>query len=78
LNITLYKGSIFSGWEVYGPSAIPYNDQMMKPHELSISQIEKIMEDFTMAAIRADKAGFDVIEVVYIVLISYSYRMMML
>ncbi|KAJ1721489.1 hypothetical protein LPJ53_003998 [Coemansia erecta] len=53
------------GWpdRVYGPSAVPFSDQFWNPKELSLEQIEEIQKAFVDAAIRADKAGFDVVDI---------------
>lgn len=48
---------------IYGPSILPFNDQYQTPQALSTADIEKIVEDFKQAAIRAEAAGFDVIEI---------------
>ncbi|KAJ2881955.1 hypothetical protein H4R27_003760 [Coemansia aciculifera] len=52
------------GWSdnVLGPSAIAFGDNSWMPKELSIDDIHRIQQDFALAAIRADKAGFDVTE----------------
>ncbi|KAJ2811174.1 hypothetical protein H4S07_002226 [Coemansia furcata] len=52
------------GWpdNVLGPSAVPFDDNSWTPKELSVDDIHRIQQDFALAAIRADKAGFDVIE----------------
>ncbi|KAJ1895789.1 hypothetical protein LPJ66_004375, partial [Kickxella alabastrina] len=52
------------GWpdKVYGPSAIAYDEAHNVPKELSLAQIADIQQAFVDAAVRADKAGFDVIE----------------
>ncbi|KAJ2099659.1 hypothetical protein GGI16_003936, partial [Coemansia sp. S142-1] len=52
------------GWpnSVLGPSAVAFDDNSWTPKELSIDDINRIQQDFALAAIRADKAGFDVIE----------------
>ncbi|KAJ2776524.1 NADH-dependent flavin oxidoreductase [Coemansia interrupta] len=42
---------------------MPFNDQFWNPKELSLDQIEEIQKAFADAAIRADKAGFDVIDI---------------
>jgi len=49
------------GWEVVGPSAVPFSANV--PHELSVEEIEKIVEDFRLAAIRCIEAGFDFVEI---------------
>ncbi|MGG4094484.1 NADH:flavin oxidoreductase/NADH oxidase [Paenibacillus lautus] len=50
------------GWEVFGPSAIPFSDSYPTPLELTITQIEQIKRDFVDSAVRAHKAGFKFIE----------------
>ncbi|RFS26821.1 NADPH dehydrogenase NamA [Chitinophaga silvatica] len=50
------------GWQVYGPSAIPFNEVYPLPEALTLEGIKKVIADFKSAAIRADKAGFKVIE----------------
>lgn len=50
------------GWEVVGPSAEAFTG-LLKPHALSIDGIAGIVKAFADAAIRADKAGFDVVEI---------------
>ncbi|CCC09389.1 unnamed protein product [Sordaria macrospora k-hell] len=54
------------GWpeNVWGPSAISYNDQTYPdPKEMTVAQIQELVEAWKAAAIRAVKAGFDVIEI---------------
>ncbi|MCZ4497310.1 MAG: NADH:flavin oxidoreductase [Thermoleophilia bacterium] len=51
------------GWPVVGPSAVAYDDAHQVPHELTISEIEELVEHFVDAARRAVDAGFDVLEV---------------
>lgn len=51
------------GWETVAPSAIPYRDGERIPHELTVSEIKDIVQDFRSAAERALIAGFDVIEI---------------
>jgi len=46
------------GWEVVGPSAVPFNPEWSNPHELSIAEIKEIQEKFRVATKRALKAGF--------------------
>ncbi|KAI0653043.1 FMN-linked oxidoreductase [Cubamyces menziesii] len=54
-----------NGWpdDVWGPSAIPFNDQFPQPKELTKEGIKRIVKGFVDAARRAVRAGFDVIEV---------------
>ncbi|KAF2070347.1 hypothetical protein CYY_008334 [Polysphondylium violaceum] len=49
------------GWEVVGPSPVAFSANV--PHELTVDEIQKIVEDFRLAAIRALKAGFDFLEI---------------
>ncbi|KAJ1858084.1 hypothetical protein GGH12_005060 [Coemansia sp. RSA 1822] len=53
------------GWpdNVYGPSAIAYDDLHNKPKEMTIDQINIVRQAFIDGARRADQAGFDVIEI---------------
>ncbi|KAJ2611680.1 hypothetical protein EV177_003361 [Coemansia sp. RSA 1804] len=53
------------GWpeSVFGPSSIPFSNQFWTPKELNKVQIERIQQAFVDAAVRADKAGFDVIDI---------------
>ncbi len=51
------------GWEVVGPSPIPFNDGYPVPHQLTESEIENTITLFRLAAKRALRAGFRVIEV---------------
>lgn len=53
------------GWpdKVQGPSAVAYDDSSYKPQELTLGQIHHIQQSFVDAAARADKAGFDVIDI---------------
>lgn len=50
------------GWDVVGPSAIPFSDQHRTPTELSIEEIHNIQESFRQATIRAREAGFQWME----------------
>ena len=50
-------------WETIGPSAIPINNSSPIPKEMTIEDIEKVKSDFKKAAQRADKAGFEIIEI---------------
>jgi 2,4-dienoyl-CoA reductase-like NADH-dependent reductase (Old Yellow Enzyme family) len=50
-------------WQTIGPSAIPINNSSPVPKEMTVEDINKVREDFKKAAHRADKAGFDIIEI---------------
>jgi anthraniloyl-CoA monooxygenase len=49
-------------WEVCGPSAIPYSPDNQVPRELTVEQMDEIREQFVAAAVRGDRAGFDLLE----------------
>ncbi|MCE2983170.1 MAG: NADH:flavin oxidoreductase/NADH oxidase [Parachlamydia sp.] len=51
------------GWEVVGPSPLPFSDRNPVPIQLSLKDIGVIIEAFKRAAERAIEAGFKVIEV---------------
>lgn len=48
---------------IVAPSPIPYSDHYRLPRELSKDEINEIVNQFKNAAQRADKAGFDIIEI---------------
>jgi len=50
------------GWEVVGPSPVPFNPEWRNPHELTIFEIKEIQEKFRLATQRAIKAGFKWVE----------------
>lgn len=58
-NLTPEKG----GWETLAPSAIAFKEGDLQPTELSVDAIGRIVYDFQLAAARALKAGFDVVEI---------------
>jgi NADPH2 dehydrogenase len=45
------------------PSAIPYCEDTRRPVEMSVSDIQKTAREFQEAAGRADRAGFDLLEI---------------
>ncbi len=55
--------SLEEGWETVAPSKIPYSEEERIPHELSVEEIKKLVQDFKDAAKRALEAGFDLIEI---------------
>jgi 2,4-dienoyl-CoA reductase-like NADH-dependent reductase (Old Yellow Enzyme family) len=50
------------GWETVAPSAVPYAD-WRTPHALTEDEIGGVVQAFAEAAVRADRAGFEVVEV---------------
>jgi len=52
------------GWETLAPSAIPQLDGERLPHELTKSELKKLIDDFVSSAKRADRIGIDGIDVV--------------
>ncbi|MBS4173385.1 NADPH dehydrogenase NamA [Bacillus sp. FJAT-49736] len=48
--------------EIIAPSAIAFNEKMKTPKEMSMEDIKETIEAFKQGALRAKKAGFDVIE----------------
>ncbi len=52
------------GWKpIVGPSAIPFDTGYQTPETLDAAEIKEIVRAFGVAAIRADGAGFEVIEI---------------
>ncbi|MGE7093965.1 NADPH dehydrogenase NamA [Lysinibacillus sp. NPDC048646] len=49
--------------EIFAPSAVAYSDAYKTPTEMTIEDIEYVIEAFKQAAIRASKAGFDALEI---------------
>lgn len=57
-TLTLNNG----GWEIIGPSPIAYEDNWIRPLELSVEDIKRVELDFVEAAKRSVDAGFKAIE----------------
>ena len=55
--------SLEEGWETVAPSTIPYAEGERNPHQLTIPEIKKLVQDFQDATRRSLEAGFDVIEI---------------
>jgi 2,4-dienoyl-CoA reductase-like NADH-dependent reductase (Old Yellow Enzyme family) len=51
------------GWQVIGPSPIPFRPTDGIPHEMTVAEIAGVAEAHAKAAQRAVKAGFKVIEI---------------
>lgn len=63
-----WKGGKFlnaheGAWQTLAPSAIPYKDGEPLPKEMTIAEIEQLIEDFKAGTERALQAGFEVFEV---------------
>lgn len=50
------------GWQTVAPSAVPFKDSEHAPLMLDETGLEKVRRDFVAAAMRADRLGFDGIE----------------
>lgn len=50
------------GWEVVGPSAIPFSDTFPMPRELTKPEIEVITQEFVDGTLRSLEAGFKIVE----------------
>ena len=50
-------------WQAVGPSALPYGPGSQTPVELDRDGMEAIKEEFVAAALRAEQAGFDLLEI---------------
>ncbi len=51
------------GWEPVAPSAIPFAPDYAMPRELDQAGIDAVIEAFRQAARRANRAGFDLVEI---------------
>jgi len=51
------------GWQVIGPSPIAFSDGYGLPHELSLDEIKDVQALFRSAAVRAQAAGFEWLEI---------------
>ncbi|KAJ2725402.1 hypothetical protein GGI07_001281 [Coemansia sp. Benny D115] len=60
LRATIEEGA----WpnKVYAPSTMAYDETHYTPKEMTIEQIEEVQQAFVDGAVRAGKAGYDVIE----------------
>jgi anthraniloyl-CoA monooxygenase len=53
---------IEGAWELVAPCAIPWCEAMPTPREMTKADMEQIKESFVEATRRADRAGFDMLE----------------
>jgi 2,4-dienoyl-CoA reductase-like NADH-dependent reductase (Old Yellow Enzyme family) len=51
------------GWQTKAPSALPFNDGDGTPHALSLAELDEVKQAFVESAKRADRLGFELIEV---------------
>lgn len=51
------------GWQIVAPSAVPFKEGTVVPDALSKEAIQQVIKDFKLAAERALKAGFQVVEI---------------
>lgn len=51
------------GWQTVAPSPIPFNENDSVPKELTIDEIQVVIDSFAKAAKRSVEAGFDIIEI---------------
>jgi len=51
------------GWDVVGPSPVPFVPDGVPPHELTVQEIKESVNHWVAAAKRSVEAGFDVIEI---------------
>lgn len=58
----LIKSDHENGWQVVGPSAIAFHEGQALPEQLTQDDINEVVEQFVSSAKRAEKLGFDAIE----------------
>jgi len=49
-------------WETFAPSALPFRDDWHTPTEMTEADMQRVADAFAAAAHRADRAGFDLVE----------------
>ncbi len=59
-----YSYAFLAGIEPVAPSPVPSRLTGQKPRELTVAEIKDMVEKFAAAAARAQKAGFDAVEVI--------------
>ena len=53
----------WEGWELVAPSAVPHSEKAPVPRALSHNEVRDLVGKWGDAAVRADKAGFDILEI---------------
>ena len=61
--LQLQHGGRRSIVRVMAPSPIPKQDERITPDEMTTAEVYSLIDDFIAAAVRAKKAGFDMVEV---------------
>ncbi|MBS3942868.1 MAG: FAD-dependent oxidoreductase [Dethiobacter sp.] len=59
-----YTHSMISGRQALAPSAIPSRFTRETPGEMTLEDIDMVMESFVAAALRAKQSGFDAVEII--------------
>jgi anthraniloyl-CoA monooxygenase len=52
-------------WEILAPSALPWSARNQVPRAMTRADMDKVRDDHVAAAIRGDRAGFDMLELHY-------------
>src|SRR5690606_17276437 len=52
-----------NGWQTVSASALPFREGEPAPIALDASGVEKVKNDYAKATLRAEKAGYDVVEI---------------
>ena len=50
-------------WQTFGPSALGYDETWHVPKEMDADDLARVTQSFADAAERADRAGFDLVEI---------------
>jgi 2,4-dienoyl-CoA reductase-like NADH-dependent reductase (Old Yellow Enzyme family) len=53
----------WDGWDLVAPSAVPHSDRFGMPRAFSSNEMPELVSHWGDAAARADKAGFDILEI---------------
>ncbi|MET9699484.1 NADH:flavin oxidoreductase/NADH oxidase [Streptomyces sp. NPDC006529] len=56
-------GTEDGGWRASAPSAVPFAEDHPVPHELTVEEIQEVVEQFAAATRRALAAGYQVVEI---------------
>ena len=50
------------GWDIVGPSSLEFDEGWVVPDELTMEDIDSVVSDFSISAVRSVEAGFRVLE----------------